>query len=264
MIKIYHINVLRKKNNNMQNSLISRIGLYYILDVFIILVISIACAFLGISETNTLFTQALCSLLFIYLANRYWIKAHVYFKPNISLMSQIKVNVISIMYICLFLSILIKDLTFSFKTFFFILLAGLYAVGEEYLFRGVILYSLINHFKDDSIILSVFLTSFLFGLTHIINLTDQSLSLTSAQMLSAMALSLFLCSIYLRTKSLLWPISVHFILDASGFLSTGVNQSNDTPITVSIIPFILALGIMLFLLRKSKRPQILLSLSRAL
>lgn len=96
---------------------------------------------------------------------------------------------------------------------------------EEFIFRGVILNTLLKKF---GIISAIFISSFLFGLTHLFNLFDNPdlINDTMAQVFYATFLGVFLGALYLRTKNI-WLVA---------FYHTLYNSASDIPVIFFKIP----------------------------
>nr|WP_252894968.1 CPBP family intramembrane glutamic endopeptidase [Liquorilactobacillus satsumensis] len=89
---------------------------------------------------------------------------------------------------------------------------------EEYLFRGIILVTLLRLFwrstkQSTRILFPAIISSVLFGLEHFLNLYSQNFSLTTIQVCQTMAMGFLFASLFIRTKNLLFPIICHFGID---------------------------------------------------
>ncbi|WP_281165614.1 CPBP family intramembrane glutamic endopeptidase [Liquorilactobacillus sicerae] len=128
------------------------------------------------------------------------------------------------------------------------------AVFEEFFFRGILLNNFLAKSTNTyrSYLAAVFLSSFLFGLTHLVNLAAQSWSATLLQMANAFVLGIMLAALYLRTGKLGWPIFYHFILDFTGILFNGIITKTPTvqSLKESLLVLLLYLLTGIFLLRK--------------
>jgi len=89
------------------------------------------------------------------------------------------------------------------------------AFFEEILFRGIILGVIMFKFKNsnNSIFKSVFITSLLFGFTHIVNIWSSEMSTIGVynQIYATFSLGFLYASIYLKTKNIYILIFIHFI-----------------------------------------------------
>lgn len=92
------------------------------------------------------------------------------------------------------------------------------SIPEEYLFRGIILGTLLKLFKNENNIKSriwfpILISSFIFSLEHLYNLSGQSLSFTFAQMIQVFGMGIMFACLYIRTNNLTIPIIAHFTID---------------------------------------------------
>ena len=113
-------------------------------------------------------------------------------------------------------------------------------IAEEFLCRGWIQNEFIERFSKDkkSVILSIVLSSLIFGLMHITNLSTQTFLETLLQIINATALGVLLGSIYYKTKNIWGVIFLHAFYDFSIFLGE-MNLIKDctynTPTTAIVI-----------------------------
>lgn len=241
----------------MKRSYTYKLAVLYLVNILIMYAISAICALCHFSDQLTMMVEVCGEFLFVYTLNRFWIKSQIFLKSNIPFRSQISVNTVSFILVLCYLIAIVDHGTFSEKFMLSIISALLFAITEEYLFRGIILGSFLRQFNF-SMFTSVIFCSLLFGMTHLMNLTYQSLTLTMGQILSAAALGIIFCCIYLRTRSLLWPIGLHFVVDVSAGASSLAKGTYNIPVSpyYSIISLLLSVCLMLFLLRKSKQSQV--------
>lgn len=147
----------------------------------------------------------------------------------------------------------------------YVLLNLAIAFSEEFLFRGLILKTLLNAWKDkkDFIIKAVLVSSTIFGLRHLINLITNptAINLTIGQVFFTFMAGFYLCALYLRTKNLWLCIAIHFIEDfLTGFWnlfsSSALALSNmDAPVInvvalVVLQSFYLIFGILMLIDKK--------------
>lgn len=135
------------------------------------------------------------------------------------------------------------------------------SVLEEFTFRGIILGKLLRNLqstKFNAVIASVMLSSLLFCLSHLINLTHQDLAMTATQVLTTFALGLILSVMYLRSRSLVWGIFLHFVLDFQSFLQNGLAHATSLHPSISsgVIPLIVAIIFTSIMLRPKKQKEI--------
>lgn len=132
---------------------------------------------------------------------------------------------------------------------FILLLASIF---EELYFRGYLLPQLTiifkNRHKSNYILFSIFISSILFGATHIVNVLSQSLFSTFIQIITACILGVILSVFYIRTRSIITPIIVHFAFNVSTL--SAVPQSLSHFSTTGIIPIIIY-GLIAYLLIRS-------------
>ncbi len=136
----------------------------------------------------------------------------------------------------------IRSLTsFSIPNFINVLIFCIFiGIAEEFLCRGWIQNEFIERYSKDkkSVILSIVLSSLIFGLMHITNLASQTLLETLLQIVNATAVGVLLGSIYYKTKNIWGVIFLHAFYDFSIFLGE-MNLIKDctynTPTTAIII-----------------------------
>jgi len=107
--------------------------------------------------------------------------------------------------------------------FFFGLLT---AIGEESLFRGIIL----RTFLPFGVFRSVIVTSILFGLWHIVNLFVVSPSYVLIQVFGAFLIGIFFASIRLRMNTIIPLIVAHTLIDWASYIA-GSGQFKPPPLT---------------------------------
>jgi uncharacterized protein len=101
------------------------------------------------------------------------------------------------------------------------------AIPEELLFRGVILGKLLSMIKSTRtnqvlVNTAVMGSALLFGLYHYINLGHQSFGFTTIQVINAMGIGLVLAVIYVKSGSILIPMTLHLIYDYAVTLLHGM------------------------------------------
>lgn len=155
-----------------------------------------------------------------------------------------------------------------------ILLCVFIGIAEEFMCRGWIQNEFIEKFGNDKkhIILSIILSSFIFGIIHLTNLATQDVFTTIIQIIQSTAIGFMFGSIYYKTKNI-WTVAfLHGIYDFSIFLgeinlikdctNTSPNLSTSIIILISsiilVIYFILSGVLVLMqtdLKDKSKNPK---------
>lgn len=132
---------------------------------------------------------------------------------------------------------------------------------EELLFRGLILGLLIEKYykSKNGILKSVFISSLIFGLIHLVNNWTQPNQFNVVnQIYAAFCLGVLLAAVYLRTRSLIMITLFHFGInffgsidnfDKSGKAVEAVNQTGQSmgEITITVLFIIIFFGIPLFL-----------------
>ncbi|WP_318767276.1 CPBP family intramembrane glutamic endopeptidase [Lactiplantibacillus carotarum] len=102
-----------------------------------------------------------------------------------------------------------------------LLVAVLVSAFEECLFRGILFKLLTADFHN--VTRAALLSSLLFSLTHLVNLTHQDWTLTGLQLIFTFAIGLLLCGLYQRTGSLWWPLGIHAANDFFSFSQPTIN-----------------------------------------
>lgn len=236
----------------------------WFLCVLLLFGLSLVARALKLNDVHAIILQELTLVIIFYLLNRYWVKINIHFRSDLSFKTQFITNAVPLIYMLLLLIIINQELgqTSILKFCLYGIAAVLVAFFEEYFFRGMILGGLMAQYrgrKSTVVIEAVLISSLIFSLTHILNIFHQSPSMTATQVVGVFGLGLLLGAIYLRTRSLWWPILLHLCLDFSGFLRFGFRQGTDPATTVgaaSIVAVVL-LMITLFLLRPSKQERIM-------
>ncbi len=133
------------------------------------------------------------------------------------------------------------------------ILATFVGITEEFIFRGLVLPLAIKAFKGKYRLgFGVVVSSVLFGVAHIFNLSHQSLFTTLEQVLAATALGALFAVVYLRTGSLWFVIITHALQDLQGFLSPNRLVQPSIPV-IDLLIFVTVLFVSAALmLRKSK------------
>lgn len=91
-------------------------------------------------------------------------------------------------------------------------------IFEEFLFRGLILNTLLETLKRDGhkgMVLSIIISSFLFGIVHLVNLFDtpELVNATIAQSAGAMFIGIFLGALYCRCGNIWVVVFYHALID---------------------------------------------------
>ena len=121
----------------------------------------------------------------------------------------------------------------------------LIGLGEEILFRGIILDLLLQSFqkKRGAIFWPVFLSSAIFALFHFINLIDGADILSVLQQVGySFLIGAMLAVVLLQTRNLWLCIALHALFDAGGFLISDLGGGNPQDLTFWILTIIVGVG----------------------
>lgn len=92
-------------------------------------------------------------------------------------------------------------------------------IVEEFTFRGVLFPLFIKSFANakSPILISAILSSFMFGLTHFLNLLHQPGNIVgiTSQVFFATSIGVFFCGLMVRTENILLPSLVHALINLS-------------------------------------------------
>ena len=155
--------------------------------------------------------------------------------------------------------------TFGAPTFATVCTALAAGCCEETAFRGLALSYLMRQWKDEKhIVISVILTSVIFGAVHMINASgDVTAARIVFQAVSAIGSGIFYAVLYLRSGNLVFPIAAHTIHNILAFLDvSGVQNGMIVSSTIDWTNFFytgteLLLGLIgLWLIRSSVRSEI--------
>lgn len=151
----------------------------------------------------------------------------------------------------------------------FLLSNFLIGFSEEILFRGLIATTLLEFFGTgrEGILKACFLSSLLFGLTHLTNYTGGNPSGVIMQVIATFGSGVLYCAIYFRTGSLWLLVFIHTLEDIyagiSELFSVGYSGSAEDAAalinsysTMLLLPALGGLVLGLFLLRKSKMEEV--------
>ena len=209
----------------------------------------------GIEKIITLPIGLILSfILFDFLKKYELLKVYGFNAPNASYSSML-------FYIPLLILIsmnVINGVTFNYdaiETILYIL--SMLCVGflEEVIFRGL----LFNEMKKDGLLLAIIVSSLTFGIGHIINLINGSgvdLLSNVLQVVYASSAGFMFVMIYLKTDSLIIPISCHGIFNAlSIFNVKDVDLHVDIIISIVITVISLSYGLYLLFTLKKKTEE---------
>ena len=199
------------------------------------------------------------TLLVIGLANRYWIHVSLNFRSPFTLGQQLLMTWPAELLLAFFVFAAIIKFPQNIgvgKVAVRVTLGLLVAGLEETVFRGILLGGLLQRLRlrlTRRLWVAVLGSSLLFGLSHVMNLTHQSLPLTLMQMVQAFGLGLVLSALYLRTGSLLWAMLFHFGLDTAVMIVALTPQETSAGVSIAdVMPFVVYLVITAILLRPSR------------
>ncbi|SDQ11350.1 CAAX protease self-immunity [Streptococcus equinus] len=145
-------------------------------------------------------------------------------------------------------------------TFWRVLIEGIvYYVGvavvEEVYLRGLLQNLLEDCFgnSQNAVLYAILITSFLFGFGHVFGALGQPLGTIICKTVWAMALGIYLGSVYVKTRNLWVPIVLHFVIDICGipFCFSTSNQYPQIALVTSLVAYVL-LGVYGLFLLKNK------------
>ncbi|MCL2719022.1 MAG: CPBP family intramembrane metalloprotease [Lachnospiraceae bacterium] len=101
---------------------------------------------------------------------------------------------------------------------------------EEVLARGLILKILLKKmgYSKKGIINACIISSAIFGIIHIVNITHSDFLSVASQIIYATALGLLFAALYLRIKTLIVPILLHGFVNLSGQIFNAIALQPDT------------------------------------
>ncbi|MFT8744552.1 MAG: CPBP family intramembrane glutamic endopeptidase, partial [Lentilactobacillus hilgardii] len=205
--------------------------------------------------------QEMPIVIIAWILNSFYIKQAVFYRPSGSLKS---LTFISSPVLILLLAITLSITFFyqiSFKSLIALwpILIGTTFIGisEEYLFRGLIfpqILKAIGTWTHKDLYSAIGISSLLFALIHVLNLTGQDLTATVIQMVNAFSIGCLFCAIYIRSGSLLLPIVFHSLWNFGIF---GLDGAILTPRSIfwMIIFNTILLAITTYDLREQKLSQ---------
>ena len=130
---------------------------------------------------------------------------------------------------------------------------------EEFLFRGLIFNLCLKEFNKYKLIVPILISSLLFGLIHLLNLTTNDFSIVIYQVFYATIIGISFSSLLIRTRfNIIWCSLLHGLYDiASGFTDLIPKDNIVTTIPIStivigLLTFIPLLIYAIFLIRKEK------------
>lgn len=263
----------KEKKKNIFLFFLKMIGLYIIFDLLSTIIGALLPSSIMYNKYGYEFISEIILAFFVVIAMLLAKNSYVFTEKRIGFFKSLLIGATE-----LILSILIfTSSAFSLQSFSFFNFINLtlycFAIGiaEEFLCRGWIQNEFIEKFGKSrkQIILSIILSSLIFGLIHITNaLYGQTLFETFIQIIQATAGGVFLGSVYYRTKNI-WAVAfLHGFYDLAVFLpeltlykscTYGTPTANITVFSIVSSVIISAIYILssIILLRKSKVNELL-------
>lgn len=121
-------------------------------------------------------------------------------------------------------------------------------ICEEILFRGYLFGTFLALFKKNEhpLMFAGLISAFLFGATHLVNLTHQNLNSTLTQVVLATFMGLLIVIVRIYTNSIYFGMLYHVIQDFSVVMITGGNVNN--PAAGKYLPYIAGISLVMILL----------------
>ena len=241
---------------------------YQLLVAWLVMTVLVFCLPLGLprianSRIATTAVVEAITLLAIGLVNRYWVHVSLNFRSPFTFGQQLLMTWPAELLLAFFVFAAILKFPQGIgaeKVAVRVVLGLLVAGLEETVFRGILLGGLLQRLQlrlTRRLWIAVLGSSLLFGLSHVMNLTHQSLPMTLMQIVQAFGLGLVLSALYLRTGSLLWAMLFHFGLDTTVMLVALTPHETNTGVSLSdVMPFVVYLIITAILLRPSRWQRI--------
>ncbi|MDO5574348.1 MAG: CPBP family intramembrane metalloprotease [bacterium] len=142
------------------------------------------------------------------------------------------------------------------------ILAG-FAPGfyEEIVVRGTILSNMMIQWKDKKNVIynSMIISSVIFGLVHLMNLSHSSIPETLYQVAYACGIGFIFAAVYLRTRNIVAPIAYHALVDILADIFALPANAPDTILFSDIVAVIITVGgtiLGFYLVRKEKHQEI--------
>lgn len=112
------------------------------------------------------------------------------------------------------------------------------ALFEEVIFRGIFIYNLKK--KEYSDISCLFITAAVFAIVHLTNLAGQSFATVALQTVYSFVIGLALAAVYLKNRSIVQVIAVHFLID---FTNRIYLEQAGSATTVQLVIFAVLLAV---------------------
>ena len=158
----------------------------------------------------------------------------------------------------------------AFSIFSFFLSMALVGVAEEFIFRGVIAQSLLEHFGTGraGVWKACLLSGLYFGAAHLTNLTGSAPLGVLMQCVFAASLGTLLAAVYFRTGNIWVTVFIHAAMDITSMLIGGLYGTQTVADSISTydITMLTSIAVYLiptaFLLRKKKLSEVELYFGR--
>lgn len=220
------------------------------------------------SQTAELVVQNTIMLIATYLLSRYVFKLKPKFFSGRKFLSQVVVAIPVLLYLAVMLFGTYINLSKVHSNVGSSIVSsailGLFAaLFEEYYFRVVLQTAIFRATKgSQAIYLSVFVSSLLFSLSHlIVNYTPSNASGVLLQTVATFGFGMYMGALFLRTRNVFWPLLLHAVNDFTSVISSGsIHPSNVQSIGTLInqlFTTLIFILIALFILRKSKHQEII-------
>lgn len=119
------------------------------------------------------------------------------------------------------------------------------AIAEEMAYRGQILIQSIRWTKSkNSYLFGLLLSSFLFAVSHLVNLSSQPIKATIFQVITTFSVGLILGVTYLTSGNFFFPVMIHFLIDFSAFTQTNSMNSTNNSFLPCIVMLVIAVVIL--------------------
>lgn len=119
------------------------------------------------------------------------------------------------------------------------------AIAEEMAYRGQILIQSIRWTKSkNSYLFGLLLSSFLFAVSHLANLSSQPIKATIFQVITTFSVGLILGVIYLTSGNFFFPVMIHFLIDFSAFTQNNSMNSTNNSFLPCIVMLLIATTIL--------------------
>lgn len=222
-----------------------------------------------LSVTSKLVIQNTIMLLATYLIGKFLIQIRPRFFSKNRLLSQVLVILPVLLYLAIMVFGTAVNLSNKSGNIASILvnaaILGLFAaLFEEFYFRGLLQTAIFRAYSGaKSIYLSVFISSLLFSLSHlIVNYSPGDASGVVLQTIATFGSGLYMAALFLRTRNILWPLLLHGVNDFVGIASTDgsiapTGTQTGGGIGLQLITTLIFIVITLFILRKSKHEEII-------